>query len=315
MVAEKGQQSGKFNSTDRVTKHSSERRSVLWERVGVVLGRHGVLLITSLICLFPFYWLWTSAFKTLPDIVSRDIQWWPENPTLSNIRQLFGFEESSALSGRNINFARSLLNSTIVATISTVGTVFLSTLMGFTFAKLQFRGRRPLFLLVLTTLMIPPSVGLVPTYVIASKLNWIDTWWPLIVPTLASAFGVFWMRQYISNVPDEMLDAARIDGCGPFRMFREIVVPVILPGIAALSIFIFLTSWNNFLAPLIYLQSGEKFTMPLALSLLNTSHQGSPVPLHLVFAASAISVLPILVVFLMAQRYFIAGLTGGSTKG
>ncbi len=315
MVVGERRKVGNVVSTDQTNNPTSARRSVVWERVSVMLGRHGVLLIASVICLFPFYWLWTSAFKHLPDIVTRDIQWWPVDPTLSNIRQLFGLEESPELSGRNVNFARSLLNSGIVATISTVGTVFISTLMGFTFAKLEFRGRRPLFLLVLTTLMIPPSVGLVPTYVIASKLNWIDTWWPLIVPTLASAFGVFWMRQYITNVPDEMLDAARIDGCGPFRMFYEIVVPVILPGIAALSIFIFLTSWNNFLAPLIYLQSGEKFTMPLALSLLNTSHQGSPIPLHLVFAASAISVLPILVVFLAAQRYFIAGLTGGSTKG
>jgi ABC-type glycerol-3-phosphate transport system permease component len=315
MVTEERHQTTQTNKSVGRTNYALKRGAVLWDRIGVVIGRHAILIIVSAICLFPFYWLLTSSFKQLSDIVTREIQWWPENPTLDNIRQLLGFQESAALSGRNVNFARSLLNSVVVATIATIGTVFLSALMGFTFAKMQFRGRRPLFLLVLMTMMIPPSVGLVPTYVIATKLNWIDTWWPLIVPTLASAFGVFWMRQYISNVPDEMLDAARVDGCGPFRMFLEIVVPVILPGIAALSIFIFLTSWNNFLAPLIYLQSGEKYTMPLALALLNTTHGGEPVPLHLVFSASALSILPILIVFLMAQRYFIAGLTGGSTKG
>ena len=149
---------------------------------------------------------------------------------------------------------------------------------------------------------------------IMARLGWVNTWWPLIVPGLASAFSVFWMRQYMTTVPDEMIEAAQIDGCGPFGIYYRVVLPVVAPGIAALAIFTFMGSWNAFLAPLIYLSDARKYTVPIFLSLVNSSFQGQPVPVHLVFAASVMSILPILAIFIFAQRYFIAGLTAGSIK-
>ena len=256
-----------------------------------------------------------SSLKPLADIYVIPVQFWPARPTFSNYLEIAGLIQSDEIDFRGgISLSRTFLNSTFIAAVNTVGNVFLASLAGYAFAKLRFKGRNALFLSMLATMMIPNSVGLVPNYLIMAWLKWINTWYPLIIPGLATPFAVFWMRQYMTTVPDEMIEAARIDGCGPFATYWRVVAPVVLPGMAALAIFSFMGHWNAFMGPLIYLNKPELYTLPLFLAVLDSGVSGRPVPLHLIFTASFVSILPILLIFLFAQRYFIAGLTAGSIK-
>ena len=276
---------------------------------------HLCLLAVLLVFVFPFYWMVTSSLKPAEEIYLLPVRYWPLNPSFNNYLEIAGLIPSDEIDFRGgISLSRTFLNSAIIAVLNTVGNVFLASLAGYAFAKLRFRGRNALFLAMLATMMIPNSVGLVPQYLIMAWLKWINTWYPLIVPGLATPFAVFWMRQYMTTVPDEMIEAARIDGCGPFAAYWRVVAPVVLPGMAALAIFSFMGHWNAFMGPLIYLSKPELYTLPLFLAVLDSTVSGRPTPLHLIFTASFVSILPILLVFLFAQRYFIAGLTAGSLK-
>jgi ABC-type glycerol-3-phosphate transport system permease component len=160
--------------------------------------------------------------------------------------------------------------------------------------------------------MIPVGVQLVPNYILMSRLKWIDTWLPLIVPTAANAFGIFWMRQYMYSIPDELLDAGRLDGTGEFGLFWRVVVPLARPGMGALALFVFTTSWNDFLLPLVYLRSQEVYTVQLMISsIFRTRFQQN---FHLLMSASTLAIIPMTVLFIVLQRQFIAGLTVGSLK-
>ena len=284
----------------------------------ISLGRiftHLLLLIALLVFIFPFYWMLSSSLKPLEDIYIVPVPLWPTRPSFNNYLEIVGLIPSDEIDFRGgVSLVRTFLNSTIIAVINTAGNVFLASLAGYAFAKLRFKGRNALFLSMLATMMIPNSVGLVPNYLIMAWLKWINTWYPLIIPGLATPFAVFWMRQYMTTVPDEMIEAARIDGCGPFATYWRVIAPVVLPGMAALAIFSFMGHWNAFMGPLIYLNKPELYTLPLFLAVLNSGVSGRPTPLHLIFTASFVSILPILLVFLFAQRYFIAGLTAGSLK-
>ena len=276
---------------------------------------HAGLMVILLIFIFPFYWMLISSLKPLADIYAQPVQMWPLRPTLNGYMELLGFIPSVEIQGRGgVSLTKMLINSLIIAGTYTVGSVFFASLAGYTFAKLRFKGRNGLFIFMLATMMIPGSVGLIPNYIIMARLKWINTWWPLIIPALATPFAVFWMRQYISSIPDEMIEAAQIDGAGPFGIFWRVVAPVVTPGIAALAIFNFMGSWNAFQGPLIYLNKANMYTVPLFIALLNSAVNVRPTPLHLVFGVACISTLPILLTFLFAQRYFIAGLTAGSLK-
>ena len=276
---------------------------------------HAFLFTALLVFVFPFYWMVTSSLKPVADIYIIPVQFWPARPSFNNYLEIAGLIQSDEIDFRGgISLTRTFLNSTFIAAINTVGTVFLASLAGFAFAKLRFKGRNALFLSMLATMMIPNSVGLVPSYLIMAWLKWINTWYPLIIPGLATPFAVFWMRQYMTTVPDEMIEAARIDGCGPFATYWRVVAPVVLPGMAALAIFSFMGNWNAFMGPLIYLNKPALYTLPLFLAVLDSGVSGRPTPLHLIFTASFVSILPILLIFLFAQRYFIAGLTAGSIK-
>ena len=284
----------------------------------ITLGRiftHVTLFIALLVFVFPFYWMVTSSLKPAADIYIVPVQFWPTRPSLDNYLEIAGLIPSDEIDFRGgVSLGRTFLNSTVIAVINTIGNVFLASLAGYAFAKLRFKGRNALFLSMLATMMIPNSVGLVPNYLVMAWLKWINTWYPLIIPGLATPFAVFWMRQYMTTVPDEMIEAARIDGCGPFATYWRVVAPVVLPGMAALAIFSFMGHWNAFMGPLIYLNKPELYTLPLFLAVLDSGVSGRPVPLHLIFTASFVSILPILLIFLFAQRYFIAGLTAGSLK-
>jgi ABC-type glycerol-3-phosphate transport system permease component len=226
----------------------------------------------------------------------------PNPPSLENFETLFA---------RSM-FGRGILNSAFLAIVSVILQVWFCALAGYTFAKLRFRGRDALFIGILTTMMIPLGVGLIPNFIIMARIGWVDTYRALIIPGIANAFGIFWMRQYCFSVPDELLDAARVDGAGEFGIFSRIVLPVIRPALASLAIFVFLSSWNDFLSPLVFLRSEDKFTVQLWLSIvekqLNVSQPA------IVMAGSLLASVPIIILFVALQRHFIAGLTAGSVK-
>lgn len=264
---------------------------------------YAAVVIVSAFMVFPFVWMAVSSFKPFEEIFAGDT-FLPQAPTLANYRSLF--EQSDAL--------RKLWNSFFIAATGTALSVFLCALGGYAFAKFRFPGRGFLFGMMLATMTIPFAVVMVPLFVMMRNVfQWIDTPWPLIVPGAANAFGIFFMRQYMVSIPDEMLDAARVDGASEFGIFLRIVVPTAIPGLVSLAIIFFMGSWNNFLWPSAVLRSEENYTVPLMLRAL----QGPPgrTAYDVLMAGSVVSLLPMLVVFLVLQRHLIAGITAGSVKG
>jgi ABC-type glycerol-3-phosphate transport system permease component len=264
------------------------------EDVAVRALAYTAVIVLSAAMIFPFLWMLVSSLKPFEEIFAGDT-FLPRNPTLGNYRALF--EQSDALG--------KIWNSLFIATTASALSVFLCALGGYAFAKFRFPGRNLLFGLMLASMALPFAVVMVP--------HWIDTPWPLIVPGAANAFGIFFMRQYMVSVPDEMLDAARVDGASEFGIFVRIVLPTTLPGLVGLGIIFFMASWNNFLWPSAVLRSPENYTVPLMLRSL----QGPPgrTAYDVLMAGSVVSLLPMLLVFLLLQRHLIAGITAGSVKG
>jgi ABC-type glycerol-3-phosphate transport system permease component len=269
----------------------------------VKLVTYVVLLLVCAGMAFPFLWMLTSSLKPFEEIFAGDT-FLPENPTLQNYTSLF--KQADALDR--------LWNSFFIAVAGTVLSVFLCARGGYAFAKFRFPGRRLLFSIMLASLAVPFAVVMVPLFVMMRNFfHWIDTPWPLIVPGAANAFGIFFMRQYMFSVPDEMLDAARVDGATEFGIFLRIVLPTNIPGLVSLALIFFMGSWNNFLWPSAVLRSPENYTVPLMLNSL----QGPPgrTAFDVLMAGSVVSLLPLLVIFLVLQRHLIAGITAGSVKG
>ncbi len=267
-----------------------------------LLVLYTILILAAFLSLIPFYWMLMSSFKPLDDILTIPVWVVPLRPTLDNYFQLL----------TKTLFLRSVLNTLLVAGVNVVLQVFLCSLAGFAFAKYHFRGRNLLFTLVLGTVMIPTSVQLVPNYIIMTRLGLLDTLLPLIIPTAANAFGIFWMRQYMFSVPDELLDAGRLDGASEFGLYWRVVLPIVRPALGALALFVFTTSWNDFLAPLVYLRSQEVYTVQLMIaSIFRTRFQQN---FHLLMSASVLAIIPMVILFFSVQQQFIAGLTLGSIK-
>jgi ABC-type glycerol-3-phosphate transport system permease component len=269
----------------------------------VKVAVYGVLLATSAFMLFPFAWMVVSSFKPFEEIFSG-ASFLPEHWTFHNYVSFF--EQRSA--------ARSLWNSFYIATSATLLALLLCAMGGYGFAKYRFPGRGFFFGFVIATLAIPFAVVLVPLFVMMrNTFHWIDTPWPLIIPTAANAFGIFFMRQYMLSIPDELLDAARVDGAGELRIFARIVLPLTSPALVALGIIFFIASWNNFLWPIVVLPSPDHWTLPLTLRSL----QGPPgrTPYDVLMAGSVVSTLPLIVLFLVMQRRLIAGIMAGTVKG
>ena len=243
-----------------------------------------------------------SSVKPLEDILTIPVWLIPTHFTLNNYVLLL----------TQTLFLRSVLNTLVVAIVNVAVQVLICSLAGFAFAKYRFWGRGLLFTLVLGTVMIPASVQLVPNYILMARLGWIDTLLPLIIPTAANAFGIFWMRQYMYSVPDELLDAARLDGASEFGLYWRIVLPVVRPALGALALFVFTTSWNEFLLPLVYLRSQETYTVQLMISsIFRTRFQQN---FHLLMSASVLAIIPMTILFFTLQKQFVAGLTLGSVK-
>jgi multiple sugar transport system permease protein len=268
---------------------------------------HAGLVLGALIVGGPLFWMAISSFKDETDILRFPPSLIPDPITLSNyILALTG--EYSLIVG--------YVNSLKIAIISTVGTLFTSSLAAYALARLRFAGRDLLFGTLVATLMVPGQITLIPTYVLYHQLGWLNTHLPLIMPMiLANAFGIFLLRQFIKSIPEELEDAARIDGANPFTIYLKIILPLIKPALAALAIFSFMQSWNGFLAPLIYLSSRELYTLPLMMSGLRSIGGGDATLMGPTMAAATIAVLPVVILYLAAQRYFIEGVMLTGMKG
>jgi multiple sugar transport system permease protein len=211
-----------------------------------------------------------------------------------------------------LNLGRYLLNSTIVATVVTTVSLFINSMAGYAFAKLRFRGRDRLFRFVTLGLVIPVQVSMLPLFLMLRELGLINTYWGVIIPGLASIFGIFLIRQYAFSIPDDLIDAARIDGASEFRIYWSVILPVVRPILATLAIWTFLSTWNDFMWPLIVLSDDSMFTLPVALANLSGERVQD---MELMMAGSVLTVLPVLLVFMFLQRYYVEGITMGSVKG
>jgi ABC-type glycerol-3-phosphate transport system permease component len=278
------------------------RRDRLAGPLGMI-SIYALLIGLALMTAFPFYYMLVASTLRSADILAIPPPLWFGGALIQNYQELLDA----------LPFWNALWNSFAIAAIHTALVLFFCSLAGYGFAKFYFPGRTGLFAFLLATLMVPGVIGLIPSFVIMRYLGWIDTWYPLIIPGVANAFGIFWMRQYIASaIPSDLMDAARIDGAHEFRIYWNIVVPVITPALGALAILTFLGKWNDFQWPLLILKDETKYTLPVALSTLR-SLRGSEIGVQILGAAGAI--LPILVVFLVASRQFIAGITAGAVKG
>jgi ABC-type glycerol-3-phosphate transport system permease component len=263
---------------------------------------YAVLIGGAILTSFPFYFTLVTSTHRTAEILSVPPPLWFGSSLIQNYNELIN----------SLPFWNSLFNSFAISSIYTVLVLFFCSLAGYGFSKFRFPGREGLFAFLLATLMVPGAIGLIPSFIIMRYLGWIDSWNPLIIPGIANAFGIFWMRQYIdSAVPNDMMDAARIDGAHEFRIYWNIVVPVIVPAMAALAILTFMGKWNEFQWPLLILKEEAKYTLPVALSTLR-SLRGSEIGVQILGATGAI--LPILIVFVAASRQFMAGLTAGAVK-
>jgi len=260
-----------------------------------------VLIASSFVMVIPFYWSVGTSLKLEQFVFATPPQWWPDPLTLQNYVSVF----------TKIHFYRYFLNSVFVAAITTLGHVFFDTLAAYAFAKLTFPGRDKLFFFLLLGLMVPFQVNLIPLYRIMATLGWTNTYLALIVPNLTSIFGIFMMRQFLMTIPNDLLDAARIDGCDEFGVFKRVVLPLALPGIATLIILTFMGTWNDFLWPRIVTSSEALYTLPVGLAQLqmkNTSNVAQ------IMAGTVLTALPMIIVFLFMQRQFIEGMTAGALK-
>ncbi len=265
----------------------------------------GVLgfVVVAIIPIFPLYWLVISSIKGPEEFRSIPSTWWPQDPTF----------EPFLTALEVLPFERGIMNSFLIAGVSTVSVVITSLLAGYGFAKMQFRFKNTIFWSVIATMFVPPIIFLVPLYWIIQSLGLNNSYLGVILPWLANAFGIFLMRQFISEVPDELLDAARIDGASELRILARIVAPLVTPATVALAVFAFVYYWNNFLWPLTVLQSQERFPVVLMLSRLlsyNTSIQYQ----NVVLAGALIASIPTLIIFFITQRYFVQGIAASGLK-
>ncbi|ADU93331.1 carbohydrate ABC transporter permease [Geobacillus sp. Y412MC52] len=262
---------------------------------------YAILIAYAVITMIPFLWALSSSFKTLEEIVSGTMSFIPKKFTLDNYKQIFVEQEL---------FPRWLLNSVVVAGTVTVLNLLFNSMAGYALARLQFPGRKPLFLIILAVLMIPAQVTMIPNYLILKQLGWLNSYQGMIVPTMVNATFIFMMRQFFINFPKELEEAAELDGLGRFGIFFRIVLPLARPALAAQAIFVFMGSWNDFMRPLITLSDPQLFTLPLGLN----SFKGQYISYwNYIMAASMVFTLPVLVIYAFFNRYFIKGIsfTGG----
>ena len=273
------------------------KRELKWEKILTLIRRifvHLLLLLGLAITLAPFIWMISTSFKSNESVFTFPPQWIPQHPTTEQYQALF----------REVNFLQFFKNSVIVALGITLFSLFLNSLGGFAFAKYKFPGREKIFALLLATLMVPAQITMIPVFLMLKTIGLINSYWGLIIPAGASAFGIFLMRQFITTIPNDLIESARIDGCSEFRIYWTIILPLCKPVIAALGIFTFMGSWNAFLWPLIVMIKENMYTLPVALANLSGQYATK---FGLLMAGAVVVVAPVIIVFILAQRYVIRG--------
>jgi len=295
--------------------------------LGKKLLTYLVLAPIAILFVAPFAWLVSAAFQPMGEIFASTPHWIPENPTLSGFKGFLNVGHlTKAQEGQGHGDWRWFANSAFVAISITVLQTFFNALCAYVFAKRKFPGRNVIFVAFLATMMVPGQVTLIPNYIIVQHIpffggndwmgngghGWLDSYWGLIMPGVVSAFGIFLLRQYMLSIPDQLLEAARIDGAGEFRIFWTVVLPLCTPALAANAIFTFQGAWEDFFWPLIIMSSPEKITAPVGLALFVVQNRTS---WTLLFAGSVIATLPMIIVFIIFQRQFVQGISLTGVKG
>ncbi|MEK0316622.1 carbohydrate ABC transporter permease [Cohnella sp. 56] len=271
-------------------------------RTGTALS-HLALILVCIVAVFPFYWMLTTAMKPREDIFLYPPQMFPGTFDFGSFPKVFEL----------MPMAKAYVNSTMVAVLTTVGTLFTCSLAAYAFAKIPFRGSGTIFGIFLSTMMIPFTIILIPLYLVFSKLHWIDTMTPLIVPSvMMNAYGVFLIKQFMSGIPTAYIESAKLDGANHFKIFLKIMVPLCKPALITLGLFTFIGKWNEFVGPLIFLNSEEHFTIPLIIA----SFQGVyTIEWGLLMSAATVAVVPIMIMYLLTQKYYIEGIALSGVKG
>lgn len=276
-----------------------QRKRLNWKH----LILHVVLLFVCFISMFPFIWMISSSLKDSELIFSYPPQLIPNPVTWSNYPEAW----------RATDMGRAMINSLIIAVTATLGNCLVSSLVAYGFAKINFKGKNIFFMIVLSTMMIPYQVTLIPLFIIFKQFGWINTYYPLIVPSLfGTASNVFMMRQYMLKIPDDFRDSAFIDGCGHLRIWLYITLPMCVPTLVSLGVLTFMGHWNNYLGPMIYLSSRSKMTVPLV---LRTFQGNYATKWQLLMAASCLALLPVIVLYIISQKFIISGIMLGGIKG
>jgi multiple sugar transport system permease protein len=279
-------------------------RSILRRQI-LPLLRHLLLIVVTVALLTPFYWMVVSALKPTSEIFAHPIQWVPNPPRWENFAR--------ALNYPGFPFLRFFGNSVFYAGSVTIGTVISCAAVGYGFARLRFPGREALFVITMSTLMIPAIVTFIPTYALFKSLGLIGTYAPLILPSfLGSAFFIFLVRQFFMGIPWELSDAARVDGAGEWRIFWQIMLPLVRSALMVVAVFTFLWTWHQFFQPLVYLSEREQYPLSLGLFTFRSQRTTEWAPM---MAASTLATLPLVIVFFFTQRYFLQGITVTGMKG
>ena len=261
-----------------------------------------LLVFGAVLALAPMLWMLSASVMPTGEASAYPPRFFPSSVTFSHYRELF----------TRLNLGRYLFNSAFIALTVTAVSLVINSMAGYAFAKLKFRGRDRTFRLLSLGLVLPVQVAMLPLFLLMKNLHLVNTYWGVIIPGMSSIFGIFLIRQYALSIPDDMLDAARIDGASELRIYWEVVVPGILPILATLAIWTFLATWNDFMWPLIVLSDESHYTLPVALANLSGEHVQDT---ELMMAGSVLTVIPVLAVFLFLQRYYIQGVMAGSVKG
>ena len=265
---------------------------------------HLAMLLIVAVCLFPVLWMCAISIKTVGESITGFNALRIETPTLANYRRLWEL----------IPVWQNAFNSIFTTVIGTVTTLFFCALAGFAFAKYRFPGRNALFYFVIATMMVTAEAGAIPLFVIMRRIGMIDSLWSLIIPRVATAVGIFYLRQYMLAVPDEIIDAARIDGCGDFGIFWRVVVPIVRPALASWASLTLIARWNDFFWPILFLRANSKHTLMVSVAQLPVS-DGLSTPWQVVLAGTTLVIIPSILIYLLLQMAQKSGLTEGSVKG
>lgn len=282
----------------------SASRPLAWRRSGEWVLLYALLAVAVVLTGAPFAYMIAGSFKQDAEIFSYPLTFIPREPTLVNYTRL--------LSGEQIPYVRQFANSALVAISQTLLTLLVSSLVGWGFAKYEFAGKRVLFLFLLVTLTFPYQVTLVPLFLLMLNLGWLDTYWAIIIPGAISAFGVFFMRQNMLGVPNDLVDAARIDGASELGIYWRVGLPLTRGALSVLAVLVFLGSWNDYLWPLIVLRSAEKFTYPVGLATLVGLYK---IEYGMILAGAFLATLPIVLIFIAGRNHLLANITLGAVKG